>query len=778
MQMQKKYVKVDSPETLTELIAYINQYEVIAIDTETDGLNPRKNKVVGWSLSATPGTGYYFPTWVWNKETQTLDEVYIKGRSADEISKKLLNLLHGKKLVAHNASFDFRTIENYYQIDLLESLWVDTAMLVHTVQEEGAFGYGNPFGLKSIAIMNQQALGLDIESAANQEQIALKDSIKANGGSTTKEKYEIFKADLDILVEYGAADTDLTLRICNLYLEKLKEEGLEKFFFEEEVMPVYKEVTVPMEKKGINLDLDLLYKTDKEITRDLEENKGIVLKSLLATEAAKSWIVDTAFKKYPPKHKGTWAQAFCMRYSLPLPKTAKGGYSLTAKNIEQLEDSPQKEFLLTGNLDLLDPVEITKISMQLWKEENNGEYINVQSSQHLSEIVFDYMGIAPLSKTATGKYQFDMDTLEHLSKNHTWAENLRVYNKLLKIKSTYIDRFLNGHENGKYYFYFKQNGTVSGRYGSDAQQLPKPKEDGQDVEIIVHYNNLVRAFFTAGEGRKFIDDDYSSLEPRIFSSITGDEGLKDIYRNDWDFYSTIAIKTEKLEEDKVKYPNGVSPDTKSPIFLKKLDPVKRNAAKAYSLGLAYGMSPYALSMNLGVSKEEGLRLYNGYLNGFPKLREWIENSRIFVKTHGYIKNKVGRIRHLPKVVQIHNRFGDRIMDYRFRKELSNSYGADFVTKMYLDYRNGMNSCLNYQIQSMAASIVNRAALEINRKAKKLNIDATVIAQIHDQLVIDVKEDQAEIFAPHVQYIMENNLKLDGVDLIAEPEIANNLRDGH
>lgn len=256
--IQKRYVKVDSPETLTELISYINQYEVIAIDTETDGLNPRKNKVVGWSLSATPGTGYYFPTWVWNKETQTLDEVNIKGRSADEISKKLLNLLHGKKLVAHNASFDFRTIENYYGIDLLESLWVDTAMLVHTVQEEGAFGFGNPFGLKSIAIMNQEALGLDIESAANREQIALKESIKANGGSTTKEKYEIFKADLDILVEYGAADTDLTLRICNLYLEKLKEEGLEKFFFEEEVMTVYKEVTVPMEKKGINLDLDLL----------------------------------------------------------------------------------------------------------------------------------------------------------------------------------------------------------------------------------------------------------------------------------------------------------------------------------------------------------------------------------------------------------------------------------------------------------------------------------------------------------------------------------------
>ena len=776
--IQKKYVKVDSTETLTEMIQYLNTYEIISIDTETNGLNPRKNKVVGWSISANPGTGYYFPTWIWNKDTQLLEEVYIDGRSADEITKKILNLLRGKKLVAHNASFDFRTIENYYKIDLLDSLWVDTAMLVHTVQEEGAFGFGNPFGLKSIAIMNQQALGLDIESAANAEQVALKESIKKNGGSTTKDSFEIYKADLDILVEYGAADTDLTLRICNLYLDKLEKEGLTRFFFEEEVMPVYKEVTIPMERRGIALDLDLLRKTDEEITEDLKVNREVVLKSLLDTKEAKEWIVDNSFKKYPPKNKGSWAQMLCNRYSLNLPKTGKGGYSLTSKNIEKLDDSPIKEYLLTGNLDVLDPVEITRISMQLWKEENNGEYINIQSTQHLAEIVFGKMGLKPLSTTATGKAQFDMDTLEHLSKTYKWAENLRVYNKLLKIKSTYIDRFLNGHEDGRYYPYFKQNGTVSGRYGSDLQQLPKPKEEGEDVEIIVKYTNTVRAFFISGEGRRFIDDDYSSLEPRIFSSITGDEGLKDIYRNDWDFYSTIAIKTEKLEENKAKYPNGVSPDTKSPIFLKKLDPVKRNAAKAYSLGLAYGMSSYALAMSLGVSKEEGLRLYNGYLNGFPKLREWIENSRAFVKTHGYIKNQVGRIRHLPKVKQIYEKFGDRIMDYKFRKELSDSYGTDFVTKLYLDYKNGNNNCLNFQIQSMAASIVNRSALQINRKAKELGIDAQVIAQIHDQLVIDVAQGQAEMFAPYVQEIMENTVTLNGVILIAEPEIAKNLRDGH
>jgi DNA polymerase-1 len=288
----------------------------------------------------------------------------------------------------------------------------------------------------------------------------------------------------------------------------------------------------------------------------------------------------------------------------------------------------------------------------------------------------------------------------------------------------------------------------------------------------------VRAFFISGKGYKFIDDDYASLEPRVFSALTGDEGLKEIYRNDWDFYSTVAIKTERLDEDKIKYPNGVSPDTKSPIFLKKLDPVKRNQAKGYSLGLAYGMSAYALSMTLGVSKEEGKSLYEGYLNGFPKLRKWIQTSREKFKKDGMIQNQVGRIRHLDKGKAVYDVFGESIMDWKVRKDLERDYGKDQVLQWYRDYKNALNNVLNFQIQSMAASVVNRAAIAINRKAKELGIDAKVVAQIHDQLVIHIKEDQAEEFAPIVQELMENTTKLDGVDLIAEPEIADNLADGH
>ena len=774
MQIEKKYYTVQDSETLKLMFQHIQESEVIAVDTETSGLNPRKNIIVGWSISGDEGVGFYIPTQVWNFDKGVLELQTIDGTSTETISKNLLKALIGKKLVFHNASFDVQFIKNYFGVDLLPDVWVDTGLLVHTVYEEGAFGFGNPFGLKSIAIMNQEALGLNVEEAANQEQIELKESIKKNGGSVTKESFEIYKADLGILSKYASADTDLTLRICNLYLGKLREEGLEKFFLEDEVMPIYREVTVPMEAYGVDLDTELINRIHDEIVEDQKNNKEIVMKSLLAIPEVKEWVVATSMENFPVSHKGNWAQRLVERYSLPLPKSEKTGkYSLTAKYINELDDSTIKQFLLTGDETLIEDVERARISMALWKESNDGDYINIQSKKHLGEIVFGYMGITPKvsgANTKSGRDKFDMDMVEELAKEHPWAENLRIYNKLLKIKSTYVDRFRDRQEDGKYYFYFKQNGTVSGRYGSDAQQLPKPLEPGEDAPVIEKYVNIVRAFLIAGKGRKVIDCDYESLEPHCFASVSGDENLREIFNKNLDFYSTVAIKTEKLV--------GVSADKKDDNFLKKVDPVKRNKAKAYSLGIAYGMEAYALKMTLGVDQKVAESLIKGYLEGFPQLAEWRERSRQQVKEHGYIKNYVGRVRHLPRVKSIYAKFGDRMMDWRFRKELELQYGKDQVMQAYRDYRNGLNNCLNFQLQSLAAAVVNRAALQINRKAKELGIDAIVQAQVHDQLIINVDEKDAEMFAPHVQSIMESTTRLPGVTLKAPPEISYNWRDGH
>ena len=271
------------------------------------------------------------------------------------------------------------------------------------------------------------------------------------------------------------------------------------------------------------------------------------------------------------------------------------------------------------------------------------------------------------------------------------------------------------------------------------------------------------------DGNIFIDDDYESLEPHVFSHVSGDEGLKDIFRNGWDFYSTIAIKTEKL--------NQYSPDKKADNYLRKLAPKLRNKAKAYALGIPYGQSAFALGKLINVSTKEAIKLVDAYLTGFPELKKWMEDSVRYVKEHGYIKTQVGRIRHLPKVKEIYDALGDALLDWNLKKQLSYEFGEEKITGLYRDYKNGLNNSCNVQIQGLSASIVNRAAIAINREFKRRGINGWVCSQIHDQLLIEVWESQSLEAAKIVQDCMENTTKLS-ISLKAPYSIATNFKDGH
>lgn len=767
--INKKYIKVSTRQDLSDMINHIKENEIIALDTETNSLNPRKGKIIGFSISAQIGVGYYLPTMIFS-DGELIDN-YIDNMNCHELAKRILSLLIGKKLVGHNFSFDGRFIKAFYDIDLVPSLHVDTVLLVHTVKEEGAgFGSGTPFGLKSIAKLIQKEIGLDVEAEANEEQIELKTSIKVNGGQITKENYEIWKADINILSKYAAADTDLTLRIYHHFIEILKSEDLEKFFFKDEVMPLYREVTIPMEEKGVKIDIDLIKKSKESIAIELKKHSDLITKSLLSDSRVQEWVILKAVESFPPNHKGTFAQRLIEEMQLDIPKSEKTGkYSITQANVTRLPESTEKKFLLTGDKNLLDNDTIIKICVKLWKEDNDGKFFNIQSKDHLGEITFGALGMKPKSNTAKGKPQFDDSFIESIFDKCDWARYLRIYNRLLKISSTYIDRFLDGEEDGRYYFYYKQHGTVSGRYGSDAQQLPKVKEEGDDDPIVLQYNNLVRAFFIPDEHNIFIDDDYASLEPSVFSHVSGDEGLMDIFRKNWDFYSTIAIQTEKLHQ--------YSPDKKADNFLRKHEPKIRNKAKAYSLGIPYGMSAYALGKTLELPTKEAQKLVDGYLNGFPELKKWMEHSRKFIKENGYIKTQVGRIRHLPKVKKIFDTLGDAMLDWNTKKQLEHQYGKEKILNLSRDYVNGLNGSCNVQIQGLAASIVNRAVIAINREFKNKGINGWVCSQIHDQIICEVQHDRAEEAAKIVQDKMENTTKLK-VPLYAIPAICHNWRDGH
>jgi DNA polymerase I-like protein with 3'-5' exonuclease and polymerase domains len=758
--VQKKYTIVETAQQYKEAEEHIKAYDFIAFDTETTGLNVRKDKVIGFSFCGKEGEAYYLPHLTWDFVSESLVQIW--GRSD---CLHLLNLIKSKKILTWNGSFDVRVVKNYFGVNMTDNIQADGMLLQHAVAEEG------PFALKECAIIYQQHLGLDVELAANQEQIDMKANVFKNGGTVTKGNFQMFKADLAILGKYAAADADLTFRLCEHLNDLVYTQGQDAFFYELETMPLYKLVTIPMEDNGVEVDVELLNKSTEDIKLAIQNHHTQVIDALRATSEFNKWYEDRIKREIPPSNKGKFGNAVNAVFNLGLD-------SLKKKEIEALPESRIKHFLLTGECSetLLDGYlrpndglvadDIKKVREYLLKDEADAP-INLNSKSQLGDLVFNYMGIKPTSQTKGGSPQFNDDFIETLE--FPWAKILSDYNKLIKIKSSYFDRIYEMLEGTKVYFSFKQHGTISGRYSSDAQQFPRPKEDGELSPVVLHFNNIVRKLFISGADRAFIDDDYESLEPHVFSSVSGDKKIQEIFHNGWDFYSTIAIKTEKLE--------GVSADKKAENYLGKIFKPKRQSAKAYSLGVPYGMTGYALAKSLGIPTEEGEALVEAYLSAFPALAQWMQNSRDFVKAFGYIKTQSGRVRHLPKVPEIYKLHGDKLLDFRYRNSLNKRLGPDVVTNLYRDYKNGLNNSLNFQIQGMSASIMNIAMINMTKRFKELNLDAYVALTLHDQVVVNCDYKIAEEVSKIVQDCMENSIQLS-VKLKAVPQIALNLKDGH
>jgi DNA polymerase I-like protein with 3'-5' exonuclease and polymerase domains len=744
--------------------------DIVAYDTETTGLNVRKVKVIGFSWSCTEGSGWYLPTYVWNKEKQELD-----GQPwALALAPSILHQITQKRLIMHNASFDVRVTANFFKVNLIAALHADTQLMKHTLQEEG------PFALKENAIIYAAEIGLDSQDAANQEQLELEQNVKANGGAWTKENKQMFKADLPILAKYAIADTDITLRLFNYFEEELKHQNLHDFFYVDEVMPLYKLVTIKMEHRGVHLDMPQLEKYLAEITLDLEKTEKSVVDAIMETSEAQEFVASLLDEEFPLSG-GRMKQAFCAKFDIPLPKLASGKYQLNKKSLEGLEKLNFPMQHLTGAIEYLNGT-LSDFSHSSWKELqmelllSEQKYpINLASKDQLGKIVFGLMGIEPLSKTKTGKGQFNEDFVEHLAeKGFAWAKELRVFNKMNKIKSSYFDRFMEQQEDGIYYPTFKQHATTSGRYGSDFQQLPRPKEEDEETPEdprIMYYNNIIRQLVISKPGCVFIDDDYESLEPRVFADDAGDQPLIDIFLNGEDFYSKVGIGAQKLE--------GVSADKKAPNFLKKLNPKARQDAKAYALGIRYGMKNVKLSYTLEISKEEAQKIIDNYFDSFPKLKAAMDGYLHQAKKQGTVRSKFGRVRHLPRAKEIHLKYGDAVLDFRSLGRLAYKHREtmDDLKAVRKEYNNLLNNALNFPIQSASASLVNRAAIAMARVFLAEGLDAWVSLQIHDQLVISCNNNCIDRVKEIVQNAMENTNKL-AMPLIAKPEVAYNLKEGH
>jgi DNA polymerase-1 len=642
---------------------------ILAIDIETTGLNPRQNKIIGIGIG--------------NDKEQT----YITSNFKEELLKLIEK---GPKLLTWNGSFDLTFIKCQLDIDLLPYLHADVMLMKHTTDENF------PFGLKECAA---QEFGL----SAKAEQEEVKASIKANGGSAK----EFYKADPAILAKYCKQDVALTYRLYNVYTERLEAQGLTSFFYEDEVMPLYKLVTIPMEQQGIRLDVEAMLLQQELISADIKKLEyEIQLEIAPYLSAFTTWFLN---KDYPYK-------------------TNTGKPSAWTKKAATQFDA--------------------------WASENTGYMFNLQSKHHLKKLFFDELKCNPLSKTPTGLPQVDDEFIQSVSEQYTWAKKLTVYNKLNKIKSTYIDRLLGEVEYGIWYPSFMQHRTVSGRFASDAQQLPRPIP-GDD--LVSRYTSAIRTFIIPRDGHKLVSADYEQLEPTIFSHVSGDKALQAIFNSGVDFYSEVAIRTEGLQ--------GVSSDKQAPNYLGKVNKAARQKAKAYSLGIAYGMTAYKLKFEIDCDERIAEKLVQDYYAAFPALKRFMDASVQSAETLGYVKTQTGRIRHLNEVKEIYNTYGSAIRnDLELWKVYNGTSTYSAAKEARKLYKNGVNNAINFQIQGLAASIVNRAAISLAKQG------LIPVCQVHDELVYDLAN--AADYCHAIKDTMERIMPLT-VPLKVEPQLGQN-----
>lgn len=695
---------VQNEKDLAQALEFINTNEVLAYDTETTGLDFNKDKVIGFGVSNYT-TGFYVPLYTYDSSS---GELRLCGIGPTLLST-LLEAIKAKKLIMFNASFDSRFTKFSLGVDLLPSLACDVLLLKHTCDEEF------PFGLKEIAT---KLWGVDVKA----EKEAMQASIKNNGGTAT----EYYKADTTLLAKYCVQDCLLTYRMYAHYSKELKKQRLEAFFYEEEVMPLYKEVTIPMEEQGVRLNIPLMEQTLKEINQELLNVEAKIQTAIAPNlDIFRSWFLN---KDYPVKERGR-----------------------LAKKLKQGLGTEQAQ-------------------MALWNEDSEGaNMFNLNSKHHLKKLFFDTLKEEPLSRTPTGQPQVNEDFLELMGNKWAWAADLIIYNKLNKLKSTYIERFLNEQHNGVFYPAFMQHRTVSGRYSGDLQQLPRPIESSGEVDVVSKYTSRIREFIVPNPNNILMSADYEQLEPTIFAHTSNDSALQNIFITGTDFYSEVAIKTERL--------TNVSSDKLSDNYLGKRDKQARQRAKSYALGIAYGMTGYKLKFEIGTDDETADRLVQDYLNAFPGLARWMNESKDKVKFQGQIKTQSGRIRHMPRARELFAKYGSRITDSLQLWKEYHSMPAVYerVKADYREFKNLMNNSINFQVQGLAASIVNRAAISINRKLKSEELKSRLIMQVHDELVYEVIDEERQKVSDLVKSTMENIVKLS-VPLRTTPQFGTNYRE--
>ena len=719
----------------------LHNIDIVSFDLETDNKEEHLAKVVGIGLAFDDETGYYLP--VKDKHGNAFFHTTILASVYGFVN----HLLQTKKIIGHNIIYDSLVWEHNGHSSFVDNIHADTILMKHLLDEE------RPFGLKETAV---KYLG----PWADKAQQDLYDNIVANGGSVTKDNLQMFKADTEVLGTYCCWDVLLVYKLYNLFSPRIDAEGL-RGLFEEETMPLYRLVTIPMKRHGIPVDVAYFQKLLEEINVDMRSLQHSIT----------SWMEEHLgfeFEEYTykllnevaaVKKKGGFPKALAMELGEVLPD------SLGKKVLADHRDKRTVRWILGE--EEIDPATLLNAQLRLFFEKKDQAHVfNLNSKDQLKHLFFNILREEPLSETDGGQPQVDEEFLESIKTQYEFVPMLLDLNKLQKIRGTYIEGILDRQYQGIIYTSMLQFGTTSGRYSStnpNLQNLPRPKEEDAGLsEIVLKYTNAIRAGFVSPPGYEFIDTDYQALEPRCFAHMSGSKDLQAIFHSGVDMYSAIAIQMFKIK--------GVSANKKDANFLGKIHPEKRQQVKAFCLAVVYGAEAYRIAGLLNIPKEEAQKLIDMYLDAFPDLRQYIEDCHYDVNTKGYVSTVFGRVRHLQRGKELFRAHGYDLLNSRWAKK-------HHLHEERREYKNLLNNSTNFRIQGLAGHIINRAMITIAREFRKNNIDGYVTLMIHDQTVCSVRETHVEKARAIVRDAMQNVVKLD-VPLIAEPSVATNLKDGH
>ncbi len=344
-----------------------------------------------------------------------------------------------------------------------------------------------------------------------------------------------------------------------------------------------------------------------------------------------------------------------------------------------------------------------------------GEDFNLDSPQQLSHVLFDVLGLPTfgLKKTKRGFYSTNAKVLSDLAADHEIVAQVLEYRERAKIKSTYLDALPNlVRGDGRIHTTLNQTVAATGRLSSSDPNL-------QNIPTRSALGHRVRQAFTVPEGSVFLACDYSQIELRLLAHLSGDEHLVAAFNSGADFHAATAARVFGVPVDQVS-------------------PQLRSRAKAVNFGIVYGQQAFGLASSLKIPRKEAQEMIDRYFEAYPGVRAYLDESVRSAKELGYATTMYGRKRHI----------------HEFRQ--SNKQLIAF----------GERTAMNHPMQGTAADIIKIAMARVERRLREEGLRSRLVLQIHDELDLEVPEDEIEAASALVRETMEGVAELK-VPLIAE-----------